>query len=85
MRAEGERSGQLLSFFLGLHVAQVTNLARFKGGLLESIAAVELDSGTIGSFNRNRNLGLDARHESFNPEATLGVGGDGLSERVPFR
>src|SRR5438132_1316769 len=35
-----ERS--LLVYFLGLHVAQVTDFARFQGGLPEGIAAVEL-------------------------------------------
>src|SRR5437868_4240449 len=71
-----ERS--LLVYFLGLHVDQVTDFARFQGGLPEAIAAVELDPPAIR--DRDRNLGVNARHERFDPEATLGVGGALLAE-----
>src|SRR4051794_15658824 len=68
----------LWSDFLGLHVAQITGLARFQGGLPEGIAAVELDDLAIRDCDRN--LGVNTRHERFDPEATLGVGGDLLAE-----
>ena len=67
-----------LAYFLGLHVAQVTELARFQGGLPEGIAAVESDVPAIRDSDRH--LHLHARHERLDLEATLGVCGDLLAE-----
>src|SRR3954454_12673580 len=63
-----------LTDFIGLHVAQVTDLARFQVELPEGIAAIDCRPGL------DCHLGLHARHERFDPEATLGVGGDLLAE-----